>query len=424
MSFFSKIRGTIETIFQLGLGGPQLKNTAGAIEARDPADAAYAILRGAPAVGPNDATMLAYVNTLAIVARACTTAALPAYTYANGSSGVGATITGNANGALAAIDGVTLSAGDVLLVQNGAAFADNGLYTVTQIGDAGTPFILTRSIASDTQNKILSATIKIREGNSRRAAIYEYCGAVTITIGTTALSWIRVDISRTPNEYVELVTDFDEQTVPLTGNSVLAGMWPGFLTLVGTASAAPRTVANGTERGVFRLSASTTTGSASLTFSVGGFPIMVTTDQYFELEVVVFGPNALSDVADTFRMMAGLSQAVGVGGTDGVWCEYTQATSTSWLAVTRTGSVSSTQAGPTVQVNTKVRMKLIKRPGETAFEVYFNGAQYTSLSAHQPLSVPLTPNVTLTKSLGNVNARSFDIDFWRVVQAWPNRRAA
>jgi hypothetical protein len=61
MSLYRKIRGTIETIFQLGLGGPQLKNNAGAIEARNSADAAFAIMRGATAVAASDLVPLAQV---------------------------------------------------------------------------------------------------------------------------------------------------------------------------------------------------------------------------------------------------------------------------------------------------------------------------------------------------------------------------
>src|SRR6185437_3191631 len=49
---------------------------------------------------------------------AATITVLPACTYANGSLGVGATLTGNSNGALAAIDGVTLTQGQSVLVQN------------------------------------------------------------------------------------------------------------------------------------------------------------------------------------------------------------------------------------------------------------------------------------------------------------------
>jgi hypothetical protein len=63
-SIFSKLRGTIETIFQFGLGGPQLKNNAGAIDARNAGDSAFAIVRGAAPVGDNDLTNKQYVDTL------------------------------------------------------------------------------------------------------------------------------------------------------------------------------------------------------------------------------------------------------------------------------------------------------------------------------------------------------------------------
>jgi hypothetical protein len=65
MSVFSKLRGTIETIFQLGLDGPNLKNNAGVIEARNSGDGAYAIVRGASPVGNNDLANKTYVDTLA-----------------------------------------------------------------------------------------------------------------------------------------------------------------------------------------------------------------------------------------------------------------------------------------------------------------------------------------------------------------------
>src|SRR5262249_54307258 len=60
--------------------------------------------------------------------RAATTAALPACTYSNGSSGVGATLTGNSNGALPAQDGVTLSANQDLLVKDQSTASQNGIY--------------------------------------------------------------------------------------------------------------------------------------------------------------------------------------------------------------------------------------------------------------------------------------------------------
>ncbi len=78
-----------------------------------------------------------------------TTAALPANTYNNGASGVGATLTANANGALS-IDSTLTIAAERVLIKNEVAGANNGVYVVTQVGSAGTPYILTRATDFDT----------------------------------------------------------------------------------------------------------------------------------------------------------------------------------------------------------------------------------------------------------------------------------
>lgn len=63
MSVWSKLRGTIETIFQLGLGGPQIKNNAGAFEMRNLTDSAFVITRGLTPVAANDYATKAYVDS-------------------------------------------------------------------------------------------------------------------------------------------------------------------------------------------------------------------------------------------------------------------------------------------------------------------------------------------------------------------------
>lgn len=63
MSLFSKIRGTIETIFQIGLGGPQLKANGTAIEGRDATDAGFAIVRGLDPVAANDLVTKNYADS-------------------------------------------------------------------------------------------------------------------------------------------------------------------------------------------------------------------------------------------------------------------------------------------------------------------------------------------------------------------------
>ena len=90
-----------------------------------------------------------------------TTAALPANTYNNGTSGVGATLTGNANGALS-VDSTLTIAAERILVKNEVAGANNGVYVVTQVGSAGTPYILTR--ATDF-NSVGTGVNQIDEGD-------------------------------------------------------------------------------------------------------------------------------------------------------------------------------------------------------------------------------------------------------------------
>ena len=122
-------------------------------------------------------------------ARAKTTAALAANTYANGTAGVGATLTGNANGALAAQDGVTLVANDCLLVANEATAANNGLYLVTQAGDASHPYILTRRTDADESTELVNATVYVSEGTTAADQQWTCITNAPIIVGTTALVW-------------------------------------------------------------------------------------------------------------------------------------------------------------------------------------------------------------------------------------------
>lgn len=122
--------------------------------------------------------------------RAATTAALPAVTYANGTAGVGATLTADANGALAAQDGVTLVVSDRLLVKDQASGLQNGIYVVTQVGDGSNPFILTRATDSDTATEMdAGACVAIEEGTVNADKYAIMTSNNPITIGTSALVW-------------------------------------------------------------------------------------------------------------------------------------------------------------------------------------------------------------------------------------------
>lgn len=63
-------------------------------------------------------------------------------------SGIGATLTATANGALT-VDGFSVSAGNRILVYNQLTQYENGVYSVTAAGNVTTPWVLTRASDSD-----------------------------------------------------------------------------------------------------------------------------------------------------------------------------------------------------------------------------------------------------------------------------------
>jgi hypothetical protein len=122
-------------------------------------------------------------------AHVATTEALPASTYNNGSSGVGATITADAFGALT-IDGHALAQGESVLVKNQAAGLQNGLYSVTSAGAADAPFILTRRIDADSGTELSSGSfVFIEQGTANGSTGWVLSTSGVITIGTTALTF-------------------------------------------------------------------------------------------------------------------------------------------------------------------------------------------------------------------------------------------
>lgn len=124
--------------------------------------------------------------------KASTTAGLPSYTYNNGTSGVGATLTATSNGALPAQDGITLSQDDRLLVkdESGGNVPYNGIYEVTQVGDGSNPWILTRTEDFDESDEVVSAAVLIAEGTSYADTGWTCTTDEPVTIGTTNITWV------------------------------------------------------------------------------------------------------------------------------------------------------------------------------------------------------------------------------------------
>lgn len=149
---------------------------------------------------PQDAATKAYVDSVAQGLSVkdsvdyATTTTLPTYTYNNGASGVGATITEVGSGALPAIDGISPVASDDFLVKNETALNApyNGIYVVTQLGTVGTPFILTRRNDADSPGDLADSFCFVELGTvNSNAGFVLPLNAGSIVVGTTSLNFIQ-----------------------------------------------------------------------------------------------------------------------------------------------------------------------------------------------------------------------------------------
>jgi hypothetical protein len=135
-------------------------------------------------------TMIAAINSSNGVDGVATTTALPANTYNNGTSGVGATLTANANGVLV-VDGVTITSGMSILVKNESTQANNGLYTVTLTGSSTSAYILTRSVLMNQSNQFSGAVVVIGQSGTVNANSFWVCAPYgSVVIGTTSISFV------------------------------------------------------------------------------------------------------------------------------------------------------------------------------------------------------------------------------------------
>lgn len=133
-----------------------------------------------------------------------TTFTIFSVTYANGSSGVGATLTGSSNGALPAQDGVTPFVGMRLLVTNqpvvGGTALQNGVYVVNRVGDASHTFLMTRTTDSDSADKFPGQAVFVTNGKIFAGTIYECTNqAQAVTVGTTNIAYAPVNLSSWKN---------------------------------------------------------------------------------------------------------------------------------------------------------------------------------------------------------------------------------
>jgi hypothetical protein len=232
-----------------------------------------------------------------------TTAALPACTYNNGTSGVGATLTGDSNGALT-VDSYTFTSpadnGERILIKNQANQAHNGVYTLSQAGNSspGAPFILTRATDFDTAGTGVNQIDEgdfflVTSGTANINTAWVQQTAPPITVGTTAIVFQQFSAPITYTAGTGL-SESPSYTFNIA-NTGTAGTY-------GSASSVPvfTTNAQGQVTGV------TPTGIAISSGAVSGLAASATTD-------TTDASNITSGTLGTSRLSGSYTGVTGVG---------------------------------------------------------------------------------------------------------------
>jgi hypothetical protein len=160
-------------------------------------------LSGAPTTDLQAATK-AYVDNLAtgISVKEPVVAATSgnlAGTYDNGTDGLGATITKASNGAIGTIDSQAVTVGDRILLRAQTDPIENGIYTITAVGDASNPYVVTRATDSDNSPsaELTGGTFCLVTGGATFTnAGFVVTNSGTVVIGTDDINYEQFSASQ------------------------------------------------------------------------------------------------------------------------------------------------------------------------------------------------------------------------------------
>jgi hypothetical protein len=152
------------------------------------------------------------------------------YVQPNGAgNGVGATLTNNGANVALVIDGVTVSNTARVLVYTQANAVQNGIYTVTNPGNASAQWVLTRATDADTYvidsptGLSEGSTVFVQSGNTGAGETYTCNTTGVITFGTTNITFAQISSAQIYSAGTGL--SLTNTTFSIANTTVTAGLY-------------------------------------------------------------------------------------------------------------------------------------------------------------------------------------------------------
>jgi hypothetical protein len=186
-------------------------------------------LSGAPSADLQAATK-AYVDNLATGIKVkepvvAATVGNLAGTYDNGTAGLGATLTKASNGAIGTIDSQAVTVGSRILLRAQTDAKENGIYTVTAVGNGSTPWSLTRATDSDNSPsaELTGGTFCLVTGGATFTnAGFVVTNSGTVVIGTDNITYEQFSAAQNITAGVGIVKTGSELSIDETVVAKLA----------------------------------------------------------------------------------------------------------------------------------------------------------------------------------------------------------
>jgi hypothetical protein len=167
--------------------------------------------------------------------------------YNNGTSGVGASLSNAGSQAALAIDGITLSQNDRVLVKDQTTAGQNGIYIVSAVGSGSANWVMTRAVDADTPTEFNSGVFFfVEEGSSNADNGYVMTQDTAITFGSVDITFAQFSgtgqittgagLSKTGNT-MQVNTGAASAGISIAGDNIIIDTaWPGqaAITTVGT----------------------------------------------------------------------------------------------------------------------------------------------------------------------------------------------